>query len=26
MLVLAGVLLAQVATPSESRPTLLEEV
>jgi hypothetical protein len=24
--VLAGVLLAQTATPSESRPTLLEEV
>ena len=26
LLVLAGVLLAQTATPSESRPTLLEEV
>jgi drug/metabolite transporter (DMT)-like permease len=26
LLVLAGVLLAQVATPSESRPTVLEEV
>jgi drug/metabolite transporter (DMT)-like permease len=26
LLVLTGVLLAQTATPSESRPTLLEEV